>query len=200
MKPQFRSLLTIAAAALMCVSVRADVIHFATTLTGPQESPPNASPGTGSATATYDSAAHTLLLDISFSGLLGNTTASHIHAATASPGAGTAGVATTTPTFAGFPLGVTSGTYQTTLDLSLTTSYNAAYLNNLVNLGDVMKAEDSLISSMLAGTAYLNVHSSSFPGGEIRGFWARVPDTGATALLLAPAILLLNLVRRRVHM
>ena len=68
-------------------------------------------PRTGFATVVYDDLAHTLSVDASFSGLLGTTTAAHIHAATAVPGVGTAGVATQTPSFVGFPLGVTSGTF-----------------------------------------------------------------------------------------
>ena len=50
---------------------------------GPSE--PTASLGTGYGTALYDDVAHTLALDASFSGLTGNTTNSHIHAATALP-------------------------------------------------------------------------------------------------------------------
>jgi hypothetical protein len=69
-----------------------------------------------------------MFIDVSFSGLLGTTTASHIHCCTPTPLSGTAGVATTTPTFAGFPLGVTSGTYMNTLDLTLASSYNPAFV------------------------------------------------------------------------
>ena len=103
-------------------------IEFTATLSGLAESPANASPGTGFADLFYDATANTLQVSVNFSGLLGTTTASHIHAATAAPGTGTAGVATTTPTFAGFPLGVTSGAYLNTLDLTLASSYNPAYV------------------------------------------------------------------------
>src|SRR6185503_329116 len=101
----------------LCLSGIAHGSVFITTaiLNGASESPANGSPGTGFATVTYDSVAHTLELDVTFSGLLGMTTASHIHAPTAVPFTGTASVATTSPTFAGFPLGVTSGSYQNTL-------------------------------------------------------------------------------------
>src|ERR1035438_8137709 len=85
-------------------------------LSGPAESPPNGSPGTGFAEVIVNTGFggqdDSMIVELTFSGLLGTTTASHIHAATASPGTGTAGVATTTPTFLGFPLGVTSGTYR----------------------------------------------------------------------------------------
>src|SRR4051812_13330590 len=86
-------------------SSHAAFLTYAASLSGPNESPANASPGTGTSTISYDSTAHTLRVQLPFSGLLGTTTASHIHAATAVPGTGTAGVATQTPTFSGLPLG-----------------------------------------------------------------------------------------------
>ena len=154
--------------AFLAPATHAAILQYDAFLSGPNESPPNASPGTGFATVSYDNSAHTLLVDVSFSGLLGTTTASHIHAATASPGTGTAGVATTTPTFAGFPLGVTSGTYHNLLDLTLSSSYNPAYVT-LVG-GTVPLAEANLVAAMASGEAYLNIHSTVVPGGEIRGF------------------------------
>src|SRR5262245_27755525 len=79
----------------------ASITYFAL-LSGPAESPPNLSPGTGLARVAVDTVAHLMRVQVTFSGLVGNTSASHIHSATAVPGTGTAGVATTTPTFAGF--------------------------------------------------------------------------------------------------
>ena len=91
-------------------------VAYTATLAGANENPVNASPGSGSTTVFYDAAAHTLRVVVSFSGLTAGTSASHIHCCTAPPG--NAGVATTTPTFPGFPLGVTAGTYDNTLDLT----------------------------------------------------------------------------------
>jgi hypothetical protein len=126
-----------------------------------------------------------MTLDVSFSGLAGNTTASHIHAATATAGAGTAGVATTTPTFAAFPLGVTSGTYPRTFDMTLASSYNAAYIT--ANGGTTATAFNALKAAVDTGKAYLNIHSSTFGGGEIRGFWAPVPTPAPRACWVSPA-------------
>ncbi len=159
----------------------ATIFTYSAVLDGPSESPANASPGTGIASIIYDNTAHTLFIDLVFSGLVGTTTASHIHAATATPGAGTAGVATTTPTFAGFPLGVTSGSYNNTLDLTLASSYNPAYIT--ANGGTTASAEAALAAAIASGRAYLNVHSSVFGGGEIRGFLVPVPEPGTFALL-----------------
>ena len=129
----------------------------------------------------YDPVTHMLSLQVTFSGLLGTTTASHIHAATAAPGIGNAGVATTTPNFAGFPLGVTSGSYSNILDMTLLSSYNPAYVT--ANGGTAASAESVLLATMLAGESYLNIHTTVFPGGEIRGFLTAVPDAASTALL-----------------
>ncbi|MGH7131674.1 MAG: CHRD domain-containing protein [Phycisphaerales bacterium] len=169
--------LTITAAAS---TASADIVSYDVVFSGPAESPPNASPGTGVGTVTYDSTLHTLTLSCVFSDLLGTTTNSHIHAATAVPFAGLAGVATTTPTFAGFPTGVTSGTYNMVLDLTLASSYNPAYVT--ANGGTPASAEAALTASFAAGTAYWNIHSSLFQGGEIRGFLTPVPSPGSAVL------------------
>ena len=128
--------------ALLAVKVQAAVLSYYVILNGPSESPANTSPGTGTAEVDYNNTAHTLFIGLSFSGLTGTTTASHIHAPTASPFTGTAGVATTTPTFAGFPLGVTSGTYTNTLDLTLSSSWNPSYVT--ANGGTTAGAESAL--------------------------------------------------------
>ena len=172
------------ATVLFCASAaQAAITIYAATLSGPSESPPNASPGTGSGTVTIDTVANTMLVSASFSGLLGTTTASHIHAPTAVPLAGTAGVATTTPTFAGFPLGVTSGTYNpSAFDLLAASTYNPAYIT--ANGGTVTGARNALLSALAGGQAYLNIHTNLFPGGEIRGFLIAVPEPASWLLML----------------
>ena len=137
-------------------------------LSGPNEVPANNSPGIGKALVTIDVAANTMRVQATFSGLLAGVTASHIHAPTAVAGTGTAGVATTTPTFTGFPSAVTSGTYDRSFDMLLASSYNPSYVTN--NGGTPASAFAALKAAISAGKAYLNIHSTMFPGGEIRGF------------------------------
>ena len=175
------------AAALLGVAppVHAQSITYSVVLDGLSESPPNASPGIGSGTVIYDPAAHTLALSVSFSGLIGTTSASHIHGPTLTPFAGTAGVATTTPSFVGFPLGVTSGSFSNTLDLTLSSSYNPSFIT--ANGGTTASAEAALFAAMNTGRAYWNIHSGTFPGGEIRGFLA-VPEPSTYLLISVGAL------------
>ena len=142
-------------------------------LSGPNEVPVNNSPGTGKALVTIDVSANTMRVQATFSGLLAGVTASHIHAPTAVAGTGTAGVATTTPTFTGFPSAVTSGTYDRTFDMLLASSYNPSYVTN--NGGTPASAWTALRAAISAGKSYLNIHSTQFPAGEIRGFLNACP-------------------------
>jgi hypothetical protein len=120
-----------------------------------------------------------MFVDVSFSGLTGTTTASHIHCC-AAPGTN-AGVATQTPTFANLPLGVTSGSFTQLLDLTLASSYNSAFIT--ANGGTVSSAEAALVAGMEAGNSYLNIHTTTSPGGEIRGLLTATPEPSSLLLL-----------------
>src|SRR5437016_4747311 len=91
------------AAAISLVAVlpaSATVLHYHATgpavfgLGGQNETPANASPGSGTAEITIDDVANTMRVQAFFSGLNGTTTACHIHGPTATANTGTAGVAT----------------------------------------------------------------------------------------------------------
>ena len=162
-------------------------ITYTANLTGPGESPPNTSPGMGFAMVDFDLVAQTMHVMVMFSGLTTGTTAAHIHAPTTSPGTGTANIATTTPTFPGFPLGVTSGTYDQTFDMTLASSYNPAFIT--ANGGTPTSAEAALAADLAAGTAYLNIHTMQFPGGEISGFLSAVVPEPQSIVMLSIGVL-----------
>jgi hypothetical protein len=130
----------------------------------PSHSPPSTASGT--ATVTWDVAANTMKVEVTFANLTTPNTAAHIHCCVAAPG--NTGVATTVPTFTGFPGGVTSGTYSHTFDMTSAASYNPAFV--AANGATVASAEAALLAGIEAGHAYLNIHSMMFPGGEMRGF------------------------------
>jgi hypothetical protein len=175
-------LLALAASTLVIAPcTQATVLNYTALLNGPNESPANASPGTGFATIVIDDVLDTMQLNLTFANLIGATTAAHIHCCTAAPFAGTAGVATTTPTFSLFPLGVTSGTYHATLDLLSLSSYNPGFIG--AHGGTAASAEAFLLSGIALNESYLNIHTTAFPGGEIRGFLVAVPEPGTAALL-----------------
>jgi hypothetical protein len=171
-------------ALLAAGSLFAGPITYTVIMTGPGESPANASPGTGSAVIIIDTTANTLnIVSDTFSGLTAGTTASHIHCCTGAPGTGTAGVATQTPSFTGFPLGVTSGSYSMIFDMTQASSWNSAFVTS--SGGTPALAESALAAGAAAGDAYLNIHTMNFPSGEIRGFLVATPEPGTMALAIA---------------
>jgi hypothetical protein len=141
------------------------VFIFTAALKGSNENPPVASPGTGTATVTWNTITNEMTVNVNFSGLTTPTTASHIHCCATPPG--NAGVATTVPTFPGFPLGVTAGSYSRTFNMTDPASYNPGFV--ATHGGTAASAEAALFAGIQAGQAYLNIHTTMFPGGEIRG-------------------------------
>lgn len=182
----FRGAGIFAAVALTSAIAGGDVAAqtWTSVLTGAAESPPTSSTGSGSATFTL--LGNVLTINGSFTGLSANTTVAHIHCCTAVPMSGNSGVATTTPTFAGFPAGVTSGVFLLTLDLTQASSYNAAFVT--AN-GGIAGAQAALLAGMNNGRAYLNIHTTAFPSGEIRGFATSVVPEPASVLLTAAGLL-----------
>ena len=117
------------------------IIHpFLATYSGNQENPSNASPAIGSIAGIYDDATNTIQYVIVFSGLLSNTTAAHFHAP-AAPGVN----APVIIAYAGFPTGVTSGTFT-----------------------GMQVITDAQEDQLMAGLWYSNIHTTGLPGGEIR--------------------------------
>jgi hypothetical protein len=141
---------------LLPLRLRADSI-FAAFLTGPQESPPTASPATGLGTVVLNAAQDMITVDLTWTGLTAPASAAHIHCC-APPGV-SAGVLFP---FSGF-LALTSGSIpeQTFVITPLE------------------------VSELEAGLMYINIHDSFFPSGEIRGQILPVatPESASLALL-----------------
>ncbi len=156
---------------------------------------PEVSGATGSGNALFTVSGNMLRVQFNWTGLSGITTVSHIHCCTAVARTGTAGVASPVPSYPGFTAGVTTGSYDQTFDLLLASSWNPAFIT--ASGGTAVQARDRLLTAFGSGTAYLNVHSSTFPGGEIRGFVSVVPEPGTYALMGTGLVFLGVLARRR---
>jgi hypothetical protein len=64
------------------------------------------------------------------------------------------------------------------------------------NGGTTATAEAVLVAGLAAGEAYLNIHTSVVPGGEIRGFLEPAPEP-ASILILTTGLLTLSRLRKR---
>ena len=162
--------LAIVAAALMlpAPAARAIPMTFGGILSGANETPPTDAPGAaGSVTVVLDPTAETIQILASFFGLTTPDMAAHIHCCQTTLGTPpTVGVATTVPSFAGFPLGVTQGTYLSPLfSLEDPSFYNPMFVTMQ---GGLEQAETALIAGIEYGLTYFNIHTSQNPGGEIR--------------------------------
>jgi len=100
------------------------------------------SPGVGAATLAPDEVANTLSVSLTYSGLLYPTVDAHIHCC-AAPGASAIVIIPFVPPFV---LGNTSGSF-----------------DHVFNITDEQEQQ------VLSGLSYINIHSTVFPAGEIRG-------------------------------
>jgi len=164
------------AALAFAVPANASVLEFQATLLGTNEVPPNGSPGTGFIDVTLNDVTDMLTVHETFSGLLTPTNNAHIHCCQA-PGANAPVVLPFTG--AGFPLNVTSGTYDHIFNL--TTDLTGITVSDF-------------ITNLEAGLAYANIHTVGIPAGEIRGQLTAVPGpivgAGLPGLILASGGLL----------
>jgi len=130
---------------------QAQVISFRATLAGWEENPPRSTPAMGWATATLDLSTNWFVFHDNWTGLTAGATASHIHAP--------APLGANAPVI--IPFGPANGF------IAGTTSGSVNYSGMLTNLQ---------VSEFLDGMAYVNVHTTTFPGGEIRGQLVPVPE------------------------
>jgi CHRD domain-containing protein len=128
--------------------------RFVANLIGASEAPPVSTSATGTATITLDGS--TMNYTITASGLSTNAVAAHIHV-------GPPGVAG--------PVVVPFSNFPSSTAPSTTGSFTAANIVNPTNppLNPPVATMDDLVAQMRAGNAYVNIHTSSNTGGEIRG-------------------------------
>ena len=175
----FRASLVMLALFGLSSTANAAVITWSTSLDASQENPGNTSTATGTGTVTFDDTTNVLTLDLTWQGLTGQGVQAHIHCCT--PPGTNVGIAVDL-WLAGTPQAAT-GSFTRVVDLDLENPFRAGFLAG--NGGIVDSAFAALMAAMNSGNAYFNIHTETFPGGEIRGNIspAQVPEP-ATLLLL----------------
>ena len=147
--------LAVAALVMLWLPSAEATMFFEAHLTGSNVVPPNASPGTGFEAVLLNDAQDQITVDLNFSGLTAPATGAHIHGPAP---AGTNGPVVFSLT--GVPA-ATSGTLP-----EQTFSVTAA---------QVVELESGLL--------YADMHTTTFPGGEIRGQLALVPEPATVSLV-----------------
>jgi len=123
--------------------------------------------GTGTATMTLDDITNLFSWDISWSGLSGPATAMHFHGP--APAGSNAGVQVN--------IGAISGLTSPSIGAATISGAQA--------------------SDLLAGLWYINIHTSAYPGGEIRGQVQVVPVPAAVWLFGSGLLGLMGLARKK---
>ena len=132
-------------------------------LSGYQENPDISTVATGSFTATLDDDARTITYKLTYSGLEGSVTQAHVHFGKRAINGGISfflcGTAAS-PGPAGTPTCPTDGTVSRTV--------MAADILGPTDQGIEAMNYEEVAAAMRNGSTYANVHSSLWPGGEIR--------------------------------
>lgn len=130
------------ALALASLLATASLAHAATgfqgTLSGANEVLPVITPGTGLATVILNDAGTDISWSVSYSGLTGTVTASHIHKA---------------------PIGTNGGVV---IGLNPVVGTSSGSFNGTSPVTALQVAD------LMAGLYYVNIHTTTFPGGEVR--------------------------------
>lgn len=178
----------IALAAVLAFAPAHAASYFAF-LDGSQEVPPAATPATGYGTIAI--AGDIMTVDIAYANLLAPLTIAHIHCC--APRGANAGIAIDLDMI---PLPTRlSGSFSRVFARTLASSFRPAFI--AASGGTVELARARLLNAFDSETAYFNLHTSRFPGGEIRGQIAVLPEPGTWALLVAGFGLVGAMVRRR---
>jgi len=155
--------------------------------------------GTGNATVFFNETAKTIRVQFSYAGLTGNPTVGHIHAASsatpytfANPNPQQAlgfGISGGAPGWSSSTPGP-SGSFDRTFDVSALSftppappSWNSGFKSAHAGL-TIDQLNAKFVEYMNTGKAYINIHTTLNPNGEIGGFFTVVtPEPGHWALL-----------------
>ena len=149
---------------------------FEGSLSGAQENPAVITPATGFGSILLSDDMNSITVNLSWTGLTAPAVAAHVHCCVPTGMNG--------PVAIGFmPDSLTTGSLSSVFDLTSMSIYNPAFLS--ANGGTAASARTAFITGLTSGLAYLNIHTSNNPGGEIRAqVSAAVPEPATWAMML----------------
>jgi hypothetical protein len=154
-----------AVAMLGMAAIASDDNRIEAKLRGYQEVPTVSTVAQGRFRATVDKASNTMQYQLSYDGLEGDVRMAHIHFGTRGINGGImvwlCQTATNMDPSGVAPMCPQSGT--------VTGLIQASAVTGPANQGIEANAFDEFLAAIRAGAAYVNVHSSKWPAGEIRG-------------------------------
>ena len=163
------------AAAIAAVAMPAQAATFYTILSGAKETVPNASTATGTGKLVLSADQNTVNIFLNWAGLTGPAVGAHIHCCAAQGSDVRVAI-----NFG--PPAVPTGSLTRMYDLTLASTYTAGFVSN--NGGTGASARSAFLTGLVGGKAYYNVHTTAFPGGEIRGQLAPVPETATWGMMI----------------
>lgn len=166
------SRLTVLAASMALPMVASAAIQvYSFNLDGTQEVPANASPAAGSAQFTIDDSLDTITFVLTGFNLQGTFAAAHIHG----------------PAMAGVNAPVVFGLTGANADYAGPVMAGPIAIANSYMLYGADKAAPGNLADQINAQPwmyYVNLHTSLYPGGEIRGQLAPVPEASTYAMML----------------
>jgi hypothetical protein len=147
---------------LPAIPASAQTVHMVANLTGAEENPPVLTGAVATAEFDVDATNREISVTLRIFNLPTGTTAGHIHA-------GPRGV--NGPVVLNFPI-PTGRTGDLTLSFRVGGTTGVFIPRPEVGINTI----DDIIQTIVGGGAYANIHTTAFPGGEIRG-QIRLPDT-----------------------
>jgi hypothetical protein len=138
--------------------------HKADTLSGYQENPDVSTTGGGRVSVKLNDKAQTITYTLKYSGLEGDVIQAHIHFAKPAVNGGIAVWLCGTAAAPG-----PAGTPECPAEGKVSRTLSAADIVGPAAQGIEPMSYEELAAAIRAGHAYANVHSTKWPGGEIRG-------------------------------
>jgi hypothetical protein len=166
------SVLAVAATPASAVTI------FNATLSGANETVPNTSTATGIGLLQLSDDQNSIAVNLDWVTLTSPATGAHIHCCAFQGANGPIAV-----DFNIVPVSVTTAGLGAVRNLTLATTYSAGFL--AANGGTAESARTAFLNGLLGGKAYFNVHTATYPSGEIRGQLAAVPESGTWGMMIA---------------